>query len=87
MSRGNLLSQARYAPYGQVRWDGGTLMPTKFAFTGQRQGGFGLMDYNARFYSPKLRRFISSDTIVPGGGNAQAFARFASVLNNPVHQT
>ncbi len=50
---GNLLAQARYAPYGQVRWSGDTIMPTKFAFTGQRaDDGFGLMDYHARFYSP-----------------------------------
>jgi len=29
---GNLLSQARFTPYGQMRWDGDTVMPTKFAF-------------------------------------------------------
>jgi hypothetical protein len=33
--QGNLLAQARYTPYGQVRWDGDTVMPTKFAFTSE----------------------------------------------------
>jgi RHS repeat-associated protein len=83
--QGNLLSQARYTPYGQVRWNGDTVMPTKFAFTGQRQDGFGLMDYNARFYSPKLGRFVSADSIIPNAMSPQAFDRFAYVLNNPVH--
>ncbi len=31
--QGYLISQARYTPYGQVRWNGGTDMPTKLAFT------------------------------------------------------
>jgi hypothetical protein len=33
--QGYLLSQARYTPYGQVGWNGGTVMPTKFAFTSE----------------------------------------------------
>jgi RHS repeat-associated protein len=53
---GNQISQARYTPYGQVCWGGGTVMPTKFAFTSQRADSFGLKDYNARFYSPKMGR-------------------------------
>ena len=36
--QGNLLAQARYAPYGQVRWDGDTAVPTKFAFREQVSG-------------------------------------------------
>jgi len=35
--QGNLISQARYIPYGQVRWNGDTVMPTKFGFAGQRE--------------------------------------------------
>jgi hypothetical protein len=33
--QGYLLSQARYTPYGQVRWNGNSVMPTKFAFTSE----------------------------------------------------
>lgn len=40
--------------------------PTDFGFTGQRSDSdFGLMDYNARYYSPRLGRFVNPDSIVP----------------------
>jgi len=59
-------------------------MPTKFAFTGQREDGFGLMDYHARFYSPRLGRFISADSVVANLGNAKRFDRYAYTRNNPL---
>lgn len=43
------------------------------------------MDYKARFYSPKLGRFIQPDTIVPGAGNPQNFNRYSYVNNNPIN--
>ncbi len=43
-----------------------------------------LMDYNARFFSPALGRFVSADTIVPGAGNSQAFNRYMYVRGNPL---
>ncbi len=62
-----------------------TIGLTDFSFTGQRGlAAAGLMDYNARFYSPRLGRFISPDTIVPSPGNPQAFNRYAYVINNPL---
>ena len=64
-SNGNVVSQARYTPYGELRWPAVSQMPTDFGYTGQRADGFGLMDYNARFYSPHLGRFVSADTVVP----------------------
>jgi RHS repeat-associated protein len=81
---GDLVSQARYSPYGQVRWSGDTAMPTKYAFTGQRQDGFGLMDYHARFYSPRLGSFISADSIIPNPMNPKGFDHYAYVGNNPI---
>ncbi len=85
---GTVLSQQRYAPYGEVRWSSGAGMPTDFTFTGQRAGPPGyvgsLMDYNARFFSPALGRFVSADTIVPGAGNPQAYNRYMYVLGNPL---
>jgi RHS repeat-associated protein len=80
---GAVVSQACYLPYGQERWvSGGS--PTDFGFTGQRNDSFGLMDFNARFYSPFLGRFVSPDTIVPNPGNAQDLNRFSYVRNNPL---
>jgi RHS repeat-associated protein len=54
-------------------------------FTGQRQeSGFGLYDYNARYYDPTIGRFVSADSIVPGAGKPQALNRYAYTLNNPL---
>ena len=46
--------------------------------------GLGIYHYQARFYSPKLGRFLSADTIVPGAANPQAYNRYSYVLNNPI---
>jgi RHS repeat-associated protein len=41
-------------------------------FTGQREmTGLGIYHYGARFYSPKLGRFISPDTDVPASQGVQ----------------
>jgi RHS repeat-associated protein len=73
-----------YYPYGTPRWSQGTL-PTDYTFTGQRdEAGLGLMHYGARFYSPRLGRFVSADSIVPQPGNPQALNRYSYVLGNPV---
>ncbi len=81
-------SRTLYYPYGEERWSasGGTL-PTDYGFTGQRREGFGLMDYNARFYDPYLGRFISPNTIVPDPANPQSFNRYSYVYNNPLKYT
>ncbi len=61
---------------------------TDLGFTGQRQEiSFGLYDYNARYFSPALGRFISPDSIVPDPSNPQAWNRYAYVFNNPLKYT
>jgi RHS repeat-associated protein len=51
--------------------------------TGQREeAGLGLYDYGARWYDPRLRRFIQP--IVPNPRDAQSFDRYAYVNNNPL---
>jgi len=86
-ANGNLVSQMRFTPFGEeLTWEGSGASPTDFGFTGQRsERGFGLMDYNARFYSNSLGRFISADTIVPGAGNPMAYDRYAYVFNSPLN--
>jgi RHS repeat-associated protein/uncharacterized repeat protein (TIGR01451 family) len=94
---GTALINQRFEPFGQLRENTGTLDDftdngyTDFGFTGQRaylgqfdSAGFGLMDYNARFYSPTLGRFIQPDSIIPDMTNSQAWNRYAYTLNNPV---
>jgi len=81
---GNTISESRYAPFGEVRWTRGASL-TDFSFTGQRRDGFGLLDYHARFYSAKLGRFISADTIVPGIGNPLAWDKYVYGYCNPLN--
>jgi RHS repeat-associated protein len=82
-----VVARQRYYPYGTPRWSQGTL-PTDYTFTGQRdEAGLGLMHYGARFYSPRLGRFVSADSIVPDYDDPQALNRYAYVLNNPVLYT
>jgi RHS repeat-associated protein len=77
---GQVLSQARYTPFGEVAWEDGQAQ-TDFDFTGQRREGFGLMDYNARFYAPSLGRFVSADTIIPDAMNPMAFDHYSYTYN------
>ena len=80
-----IVSEQRYYPYGETRLT--ATMLTDKLFTGQRDIGLGIYHYGARFYSPKLGRFLSADTIVPGYANPQAFNRYSYVLNMPVNAT
>ncbi|MEW5958848.1 MAG: RHS repeat-associated core domain-containing protein [Chloroflexota bacterium] len=83
-SDGEVVSEGRYLPYGEDRWTDGST-PTDFGFTAQRaERGFGLMDYNARYYSPYLGRFVSPDSMVPEPFNPQLLNRYSYVRNNPV---
>ena len=83
-SSGNLLSENRYMPFGETRTISGTtsITETDFGYTGQRDytDDFGLMDYQARFYSPALGQFTQPDTIVPEPGSLQALVVFPPML-------
>ena len=45
------------------------------------------MDYNARYYSSTLGRFVSPDTYVPENQGVQAWDRYAYTNNNPINYT
>jgi RHS repeat-associated protein len=82
---GTVVGEQRFYPFGETRWSTGTIAFTDKLYTGQREmAGLGIYHYGARFYSPKLGRFLSPDTVVPGAGNPQAFNRYSYVLNNPL---
>jgi RHS repeat-associated protein len=87
-SSGTVLSETRYLPFGAVRDDVGTISQTDFTYTSQRDlPDVGLMDYKARFYSPRLARFIQPDSLIPGAENPQSWNRYAYVGNNPLNYT
>ena len=87
----------RDKPWGEMRFTtANATLPTRYTFTGQYSyvsddatdlgnAGFGLMFYNARWYDPAVGRFVSADTIVPGG--VQGLDRYSYTVNNPVRFT
>jgi RHS repeat-associated protein len=82
--QGSVVHEARYLPFGEERWVDGEGV-TDFTFTGQRnEAGFGLLDYNARYYSSYLNRFVSPDSIIPNLTDPQSLNRYSYVYNNPV---
>jgi len=84
---GNILGEQRYYPFGETRLTTGTIYTDKL-FTGQREmTGLGIYHYGARFYSPKIGRFLSADSIVPGYANPQNLNRMSYVTNNPLRYT
>jgi RHS repeat-associated protein len=67
-----------YDPYGNTTADAAVSNP--FQYTGRENDGTGLYYYRARYYSPNLARFISSDPIGLDGG----INRYAYVSGSPV---
>ncbi len=64
-----ITAEQRFLPYGGLRWGAGTF-PTDVGFTGHRgHPNLGLVYMRARYYHPRLGRFVSADTIVPGAAD------------------
>lgn len=73
-----------YLPYGEVKVRQGA-DPVNNTFTGQKEDlESSLMYYNARFYDPKIGRFITADTIVADPTNPQDLNRYSYCNNNPI---
>ncbi|GHC80715.1 hypothetical protein GCM10007320_22590 [Pseudorhodoferax aquiterrae] len=69
----------KYGPFGEPHTLSGG---TKFRYTGQQMlGNTGLMYYKARFYDPRLGRFLQTDPI----GTADDMNLYAYVGNNSVN--
>jgi len=81
---GGVVTRMSYTPYGEKTVTGPDIFHQKY--TGQIDDGEDseLLYYNARYYDPKLGRFISADSIVPNVESTQAFNRYMYVLGNPV---
>ena len=80
---------------GESRLSTGNMFTDRL-FTGQREmrrpepvegAGLGIYQFGARFYSPKLGRFLSADTMVPQPFNPQSLNRYSYVNNNPLRYT
>jgi len=73
-STGAILSRQAFTPWGELRAGGGDITQTTRDFTGQKKDGTGLLFYGARYYDPKLGRFASADSIVPGSASGKGGA-------------
>lgn len=85
---GNIVSEVRYKPWGEVRLpaNGQNPGPSNYTYTGQYSytGDFGLMFYNARWYDSAIGRFTQPDTLIPTPMYSQAWDRYAYVNNSPI---
>jgi RHS repeat-associated protein len=83
-SNGSQYSRLLYTAWGELRYTTGDTA-IRYRFTGQREEAIlGLYDYGARFYDPRLGRFVQADTIVPDPGKPITYDRYAYARNNPV---
>ncbi|HRQ37624.1 MAG TPA: RHS repeat-associated core domain-containing protein [Chloroflexota bacterium] len=77
-------SDGRYLPFGGWRTQP-TAGLTDRGFTGHKMNDdLGLIYMNARYYSPYINRFVSTDSIVPDPTNPQSYNRYSYGYNNPV---
>ncbi len=82
---GGVHSRRLFRPYGEPRWQDGTL-PTDFGFAGQREDGYTqLIQMGVRWYDPYLGRWISPDIIVPDPANPQSLNRYSYVNNRSLN--
>ena len=67
-----LFSRARgyslqwYKPWRELRPGPGSDLPTDYQYTGQRDAGWGLAHFGARWLDSNLGRFAQADTVIPG---------------------
>ncbi len=76
-----------YYAFGETRLSTGNMFTDRL-FTGQRWiADLGIYHFNARFYSPKLGRFLSADTMMSGLANPRNLNPFSYAANNPLRYT
>jgi len=76
---GNTVAQYTYEPFGNTTSTGTSTNP--YQYTGRENDGTGLYYYRARYYDPKIARFISED---PSGFGA-GINLYSYVANSPVN--
>ena len=80
-STGTVQTDYTYEPFGATT-SSGTPNPNPFQYTGRENDGMGLYYYRARYYHPRLQRFISQDPIGFIGKDTNLYGY---VWNNPVN--
>ncbi|KAF4516168.1 hypothetical protein B566_EDAN000406 [Ephemera danica] len=78
---GTIQTQYTYEPFGYATTSG-QANSTSYKYTGREDDGSGLYYYRARYYHPRLQRFISEDPLGFGGGDANLYGY---VWHNPLN--
>ena len=87
-NKGDLIQRIEYHPYGQEKFVLNPNIKLDPSFTGQTYDvSTGLYYYKARYYNPKLARFIQADTVVPSAKDFQSYNRYTYVRSNPLKYT
>lgn len=76
---GTIQTQYTYEPFGYASQTGAA-NTNSYKYTGREDDGSGLSYYRARYYHPRLQRFISEDPI----GDRDGANLYAYVSNNPL---
>lgn len=80
---GTLQTQYTYEPFGYATQTG-LATTNSYKYTGREDDGTGLLYYRARYYHPRLQRFIGEDPLEYGGGDMNLYAY---VEENPLLYT
>jgi len=78
---GRVVWRKSYAPYGQPI---GPAAPNEPGYTGKlEEPDLGIQNFGARWYDPRIGRFLAIDPAGFGASNPQSFNRYAYANNNP----
>jgi RHS repeat-associated protein len=80
---GTLLWRESYAPYGERLTHEASGKDTVWYTGKQEEAAFGLNYFGARWYDPKIGRFMGVDPAGFSADNIQSFNRYAYANNNP----
>jgi RHS repeat-associated protein len=85
-SNGIEVTRLVYLPFGELSRPNSSGTDTVTSkFTGQEYDEeLGLYYYGARYYDPKIGRFLSADPLIGDIGDPQSFNRYSYVENNPI---
>ena len=79
---GRLLFARDFSPYGRPN-AGGSQGLTTYGFTGEQTDPSGLIYLRARYYSPELARFLSTDPVAGDPNNPVTFDPWQYGQDNP----
>jgi len=82
-SAGTLQTQYTYEPFGYATQTG-SASTSSYKYTGREDDGSGMYYYRARYYHPRLQRFIAEDPLEFKGGSINIYTY---VHNKPLRLT